>query len=71
MEGNVADGGIAEAPSTGVGQQWGRPAPCPKCGSSGYLEHIDLVDRVMYQKCTNWECRHKWETAEAELADSA
>lgn len=46
-------------------QEWGRPGRCPACGGRGYLDHIDLVDRVMYQHCT--ECGHHWEVTEAEI----
>lgn len=58
-------------PSSPPRQEWGRPGRCPTCGEMGYLDRIDLVNRVMYQHCTNWECRHKWETNEAELAAQA
>ena len=46
-------------------QEWGKPGRCPECGGRGYLDHIDLVDRVMYQHCT--ECRHSWEISETEV----
>jgi Zn ribbon nucleic-acid-binding protein len=46
-------------------QEWGRPGRCPACGGRGYLDHIDLVDRVMYQHCT--ECGHQWQVSEAEI----
>lgn len=46
-------------------QEWGRPGRCPACGGRGYLDHIDLVDRIMYQHCT--ECGHRWEVSEAEI----
>lgn len=45
-------------------QRWGLPGRCPDCGSPGYLDHIDMVEKVMYQHCT--ECAHKWTTAQAE-----
>lgn len=50
-------------------QQWGRPGPCPMCGGRGYLEHIDVVDRVMYQKCL--ECGHHWELTEEQIRIAA
>ena len=50
-------------------QEWGRPGRCPACNGRGYLDHIDLIDRIMYQHCT--ECRHKWTVTEAELATQA
>lgn len=46
-------------------QEWGRPGRCPACGGRGYLDHIDLVDRIMYQHCT--DCGHRWEVSEAEI----
>jgi len=46
-------------------QEWGKPGRCPQCNGRGYLDHIDLIDRLMYQHCT--ECRHEWTITEAEL----
>jgi hypothetical protein len=43
---------------------WGRPGQCPQCGGKGYLDRIDVIDRVMYQHCT--DCYHKWSVAEAD-----
>ncbi len=43
---------------------WGRPSRCPDCNGRGYLDHIDLHRRVMYQHCV--DCMHKWEIAEAD-----
>ncbi|MER3452702.1 MAG: hypothetical protein C4344_03240 [Acidimicrobiia bacterium] len=56
-------GGTHAAPG-GPRQEWGRPGNCPACGGRGYLDHIDLIDRVMYQHCTS--CGHEWEVHEAE-----
>lgn len=50
-------------------QEWGKPGRCPVCGGRGYLDHIDLVDRIMYQHCT--ECRHEWAVTEAEIGAQA
>lgn len=50
-------------------QEWGRPGRCPECNGRGYLDHIDLVDRIMYQHCT--ECRHEWSVTEADLVTQA
>ena len=58
----------AEAPAR-PRQEWGRPGRCPECDGRGYLDHIDLIDRIMYQHCT--ECRHEWTVTEAELATPA
>ena len=43
---------------------WGRPSRCPECRQAGYLDRIDLVDRVMWQHCP--DCRAMWSTAEAD-----
>ena len=43
---------------------WGLPSPCPACGAAGYLDHIDMVRRVMHQHCPT--CFAKWQTTEAE-----
>lgn len=47
-------------------QKWGRPGPCPECGGDGFLDHIDMIDRIMYQHCT--DCLRKWQVTESELA---
>ncbi len=44
---------------------WGRPTRCPACHAPGYLDRIDLVHNVMYQRCP--DCDHRWETAESEV----
>ena len=51
--------------SEGRKGQWGAANPCPKCGSPGFLEHIDIIDRIQYEHCP--ECGHKWSQTEAEL----
>ena len=43
---------------------WGRPGRCPQCGGVGYLDRIDIVDRVMEEHCT--ECFHRWRVNEAD-----
>ena len=48
---------------------FGRPTRCPTCGGGGYLDRIDMVDRVMFQHCR--ECGFKWETSEVQLAVEA
>ena len=55
--------------SEGPSQRWGFPGPCPECGGKGYLDHIDLIDRLMYQHCL--ECGHKWILKESELVNQA
>ena len=41
---------------------WGRPSRCPKCGDAGYLDKVDVVDRIQYEHCT--ACFHKWSVRE-------
>jgi hypothetical protein len=70
-EGNDATTAVSEAETIVIAeperprQEWGKPGRCPECNGRGYLDHIDLVDRMMYQHCT--ECRHQWTISEAEL----
>jgi hypothetical protein len=47
---------------------WGRPGQCPKCGGHGYLDRIDVIDRIMFEHCT--DCFHRWQVAEAETQKS-
>jgi hypothetical protein len=47
---------------------FGQPAPCPECGSPGYLDSIDPSERVMYQHCPS--CLARWTIAEADIADA-
>ena len=39
---------------------WGRATACPHCGGNGYLDHIDMVRRVMHQHCV--VCARTWQT---------
>jgi hypothetical protein len=48
--------------------EWGRPSRCPECNGRGYLDHIDMVDRIMYEHCT--ECAHKWTITQAQTQAS-
>jgi hypothetical protein len=45
--------------------EFGKPVPCPGCGSPGYLDGVNLRTRVMFQHCPT--CYAKWETSEADL----
>jgi len=49
--------------------EFGYPTTCPECGGGGYLDHIDLVDRVMHQHCPS--CWTKWITSERELSSTS
>jgi hypothetical protein len=50
-------------PETDPRPQWGFPSKCPSCGQRGYVDHIDVVDRVMHEHCpvclTSWEIREE------------
>ena len=48
--------------------QFGFPTPCPECSAPGYLDSIDVTERVMYQHCPS--CWTKWTTSEQELAQT-
>lgn len=37
----------------------GAPGRCPVCDGFGYIDHIDMVNRVQIQHCRS--CRHRWE----------
>ncbi len=56
----------AQAPTGPAARQevWGRPGRCPECSGRGYLDGVDLINRIQYEKCT--ECGHKWSVTEAE-----
>jgi hypothetical protein len=43
---------------------WGRAGRCPRCDGIGYLDHLDMVRRVMHQHCV--ECEGTWQTLEEE-----
>ena len=44
---------------------FGMPTRCPACEKPGYLDRIDLVDRVMFQHCP-W-CSTVWRVSEADI----
>jgi len=47
---------------------WGRPGRCPKCGGIGYLDRIDLVDRIQEEHCV--DCWYKWSIAESDTVQA-
>jgi len=47
---------------------WGRPGRCPECGGIGYLDRIDLVDRIQEEHCV--DCWHKWTISEADTVQA-
>ncbi|HEX9683242.1 MAG TPA: hypothetical protein VGA13_09180 [Acidimicrobiales bacterium] len=55
----------ATAESTETTNHFGRPTLCPECSSRGFLDHIDLIDRIQYQHCTS--CGHEWTMSENQL----
>ena len=46
-------------------QALSRPARCPRCGEHGYLDRIDIINRIAYQHCP-W-CWMKWEVIDGEV----
>jgi hypothetical protein len=36
------------------------PEPCASCGGPGYLDHIDLVRHIQFQRCRR--CATAWQT---------
>ena len=55
-------------PPKPVKLEFGFPTPCPECSEPGYLDSIDITERVMYQHCP--QCLTKWTTTEQELTHS-
>ena len=47
---------------------WGRPGRCPECGGIGYLDRIDLVDRIQEEHCV--DCWHRWTISEADTVQA-
>ena len=39
--------------------QAGVPGRCPSCDGFGYIDHIDMVNRIQIQHCR--DCAHRWE----------
>jgi hypothetical protein len=39
--------------------QAGVPGRCPSCDGFGYIDHIDMVNRIQTQHCR--DCAHRWE----------
>lgn len=50
------DAGTAPSPPA---MEMGAPGRCPVCDGFGYIDHIDMVNRVQRQHCRS--CRHRWE----------
>jgi hypothetical protein len=45
--------------------EWGLPTRCPRCHEWGYLDRLDLVERLMQLHCPT--CRFHWEITEAQI----
>lgn len=45
--------------------EWGVPTLCPRCDGWGYIDRLDLVDRVMRLHCPS--CHFHWEVSEAQI----
>jgi DNA-directed RNA polymerase subunit RPC12/RpoP len=46
-------------------RHWGRPGRCPACSAPGYLDRVDLIERIQEEHCP--DCGHKWVTREQDL----
>jgi hypothetical protein len=44
---------------------FGKPQPCPECGGAGFLDRIDVRNRIQHQHCSR--CGAVYVTTEAEL----
>jgi hypothetical protein len=55
---------LRDEPAVPGRPMWGMPTRCPECSDYGYLDHINLRERVMEQHCPS--CFARWSTAEAE-----
>ena len=60
---DLREGPAQPAPTPSRREVWARSNPCPLCRGIGYLDHIDMTKRVMFQHCL--ACGHTWETTEA------
>jgi hypothetical protein len=45
--------------------EWNRPTLCPQCEDWGYIDRLDLVNRVMLLHCPT--CHFHWEISEAQI----
>ncbi|WP_208027164.1 hypothetical protein [Rhabdothermincola sediminis] len=45
--------------------EWGLPTLCPRCEAWGYIDRLDLVQRVMQLHCPT--CLFRWEISEAQI----
>jgi hypothetical protein len=45
--------------------EWNRPTLCPRCEDWGYIDHLDLIERVMRLHCPT--CHFHWEITEAQI----
>ena len=45
---------------------FGQPVACPDCGGVGFLDRIDVRNRIMFQHCVR--CGYVYQTTEADIA---
>ena len=45
--------------------EFGAATRCPQCNGLGFLDQIDLIDRIQFQHCV--ECGHEYTTSEADI----
>ena len=46
-------------------QLWGKPGPCPRCGTTGEVDFIDLVRAITSQHCP--KCTFEWVLSRADF----
>jgi hypothetical protein len=45
--------------------EWNRPTRCPQCEDWGYIDRLDLIDRLMQLHCPT--CHFHWEITEEQI----
>jgi hypothetical protein len=58
----------ARAPAA-TAEVWGRSGRCPKCNGPGYLDLLDMIERIQYEHCT--DCFHKWSVSPSETVPAS
>ena len=45
--------------------EFGFPTSCPECGGRGYLDRVDIRQRIQFEHCPT--CFARWELSESEI----
>ena len=59
---------MSSAESMRTRSTWGYPSVCPVCGSTGFLDRVDLHTRIMEEHCPH--CLARWEVREEDCRGS-